>query len=448
MAFANGKKLSLVKQLHRHYLMNLPISSLFAKQVGSTLTAQIIHLLLSVINGALIARWFGAEGKGILQLVLLVPTMFGLLLAGGIGISNVHYLGSQRYSLSSLASNSVWFTLLGSALAAVLFGIGIVSGLLPLLLPDVPLALLALAMLGLPISLLVGYWNSLLQGLRLIGLLNSVKIATALLNLALSLTFLVVLDQGVEGIVYATLISGAISAVLLGLLLSRRGARFLQRWDRDVMLTTLRFGLRGQVGNVLQYFNYRLDVFIINVFLGTSSVGIYSVSTRLAELVWYFPNAVSFVIFPKAASTSGGIMNRFTPRVFRWTLAIAVLGAIGIAVIGRPLIRFIYTEAFLSAYLPLLLLLPGVVLLGAGRVLTSDIAGRGFPQYNSISAGLGLVVTVVLDLLWIPRFGINGAALASTVAYVATFAVSVVFYIRISQRVIEGTKTMEQVVTE
>ena len=79
-------------------------------------------------------------------------------------------------------------------------------------------------------------------------------------------------------------------------------------------------------------------------------------------------------------------------------------------------------------------LLPGVVLLGAGKVLTNDIAGRGYPHYNSIVAGLTLVITVALDLLLIPRMGILGAALASSAAYSSTFLLSMMFYRIVSRR--------------
>ena len=90
------------------------------------------------------------------------------------------------------------------------------------------------------------------------------------------------------------------------------------------------------------------------------------------------------------------------------------------ALLGPLLIRIIYTDAFMDAYLPMLALLPGVVLLGSTRVLTNDIAGRGYPQYNSISSAVALILTVALDFLLIPRFGIMGAALASTASYTMT----------------------------
>ena len=424
----------MIRIFLQNLTMRLRNPSLFVQQVGSTFAVQIILLIVSVVNGALIARWFGAEGKGVLQLVLLAPSMLGLFLAGGIGLANVHFLGSKRYDLTTLMSNSLWFVLLASLASVVILAIGAWTGWIERLIPGIPLWMIGVSMLGLPMSLLSSYWSTLLQGLREIGTLNVVKVVVAVVNLVLALGLVLVLDTGVIGIVLASLAAGLVNVIILERVLHRRGGHFLRWWDREAMRSMLHFGMRGHVGNILQYFNYRLDFFIVNIFLGASSVGMYSVSTRLAELVWYFPSSVGFVIFPKAASSSGAEMNRFTPRAFRWTLGIAVIGALMMALLGPLLIRIIYTDAFMDAYLPMLALLPGVVLLGSARVLTNDIAGRGYPQYNSISSAVALILTVALDFLLIPRFGIMGAALASTASYAMTALIALFFYRYVSRR--------------
>jgi O-antigen/teichoic acid export membrane protein len=127
-------------------------------------------------------------------------------------------------------------------------------------------------------------------------------------------------------------------------------------------------------------------------------------------------------------------MNRFTPRVFRITLALTSVGAVVLALIGKPFIEIVYSPEFASAYGPMLVLLPGVVLLGSGKILTNEIAGRGYPQYNSIASGVSLVLTIGLDLLLIPRLGVLGAAVASSVAYVVIFLLAIHFYRVVSRR--------------
>jgi Na+-driven multidrug efflux pump len=79
--------------------------------------------------------------------------------------------------------------------------------------------------------------------------------------------------------------------------------------------------------------------------------------------------------------------------------------------------------------------------LGGAKVLANEIAGRGYPKYNSINAGLALVLTIVFDLILIPRYAVLGAALASTIAYTAIFFTAIGFYLTVSR----GTKERSQV---
>lgn len=216
----------------------------------------------------------------------------------------------------------------------------------------------------------------------------------------------------------------------------------------DVVRRLLSFGVKGAVGNLLQFFNYRLDVFLVNGYLGAGPVGIYTVSTRLAELLWNLPSAVSFVIFPKAAASQGKAMNRFTPRVVAATLALTGLGGLVLALVGPWIIRLVYSRHFMGAYQPMLVLLPGVVLVGGARVLVSEIAGRGHPIYNSFNAGLALVLTLVGDILLIPRMGILGAALASTVSYAAVFFVALLFYAKVKRQAIESAEAEQPIGAE
>ncbi len=409
-------------------IWNLWRSSKFARNVTSTFGTQIIALLLATLNAAVIARILGPSGKGILALTVLMPNVFALFLSGGISVANVYYTGQKRYDLPTLSANAMAITVMATALGIVIAAGLYASGLMAKLLPGVPLGLLALALLGLPFSLLNNYFTSLLQGLQRISQINLASLIQRSSLVALSILLVAGLGWGLIGAVLAVLASSVLAVAVLSVMLHRCGARFWPRWNSLVIKTTLKFGLRGYVANVLQFFNYRLDLFLVNYFLGPSSTGIYTVAVAMAEMLWYLPNAVGFVIFPKAANTTAEAMNRFTPRVFRLTLALTAAGAVALAIIGKPFIEIVYSPAFASAYGPMLALLPGVVLLGGGKVLTNEIAGRGYPQYNSIASGASLVLTVGLDLWLIPRLGVLGAAVASSVAYVAIFILALVFY--------------------
>ncbi|MBX7234263.1 MAG: oligosaccharide flippase family protein [Caldilineales bacterium] len=430
------KTASIVSTLRRGLPIlrqRVAVRGTFSRHVGSTFLVQILTLVISLLNTAIIARRLGPAGKGTIALALLVPAMLALFFGLGVSASNVFFAGSRRLSVAELAGHSLSFALLGTVGAGITAWVLAANGWLGQLLPGVPVWLVALAMLSLPAALLNGFFGAILQGLQQIITANAVALGQGASGLLLTVLLVVGLGWGVEGAVLAAVGATLVGLVVLVVLVQREGGRLRPRWQRQTVRAILNFGLRGYVGNVLQFFNYRLDAFIVNAFLGAAPVGIYGAAVSLAELLWYLPNAVGFAIFPKSAASTAAEMNRFTPRVFRLTLALTAAGAVALALTGGLLVRLVFGPAFAAAQAPLLVLLPGVVLLGGSKVLTNEMAGRGYVHYNSLNAGLALALTISLDLLLIPRLGVTGAALASTLAYAATFAAALVFYRAVSR---------------
>jgi O-antigen/teichoic acid export membrane protein len=406
----------------------------FVYHVLTTFGTQWLILGLVLINSAVVARWLGPAGKGTLTLATLVTTSLVLFLGGGLNLAHVYYAGSRQIELPRLTANAVAVALPVNGLTALLVAVGFLTGWWQRLLPTMPAGVLLLALTWFPALLLREYLLGILQGRRRIPAVNLVNLSQAALTLVGTLVLVPGLGWGLVGAVLAVVIAGWTALGLTIGLVRREGARFRPLWDGKLLKVTLSYGLRGWLANILQFFNYRLDTFLLNGFVGAAAVGIYSVAVALAEMLWYLPNAVGFVLFPRAAATPAAVMNRLTPRVLLITMSLTALAAAALAVVGRPLIVLVFSTAFAAAYLPLLALLPGVVLLGGSKVLGNDIAGRGFPQYNSLGAGIGLVVTVIGDVLLIPRYGAVGAGVASSLAYAMVFLIHLTLYRLVSRR--------------
>lgn len=426
------RRFAPLKSARRHW--QRAVGGSFSANVLTTLIAQGVSLIFSVANAAVVARFLGPEGKGTVAVAMMVPAVLTLLVNGGIGIANVYLVGSQRISVSLASRNSVAMAIVASSVGLAAVSSLKLGGILDSLIPGVPAAHQWLAMALLPVGILDGYISSILQGLQLIHLLNFAAVGQAVVVFGAAVVLVVGLKLGVAGAILAAVVGACAALVTKMTLLHRRGASFQPIWNRNLMRMSLGFGLKGQLGNILQFFNYRLDTFILNYYRGLSAVGIYGAAVTLAELLWQLPNAVGFVIFPKAAATAPERMNRLTPRILRVTLALTAGAALALALASRYIVEAVYSAAFLDAVGPLLALLPGVVLLGGAKILANEIAGRGYPQYNSIASGLALVLTVLLDIVLIPRWGAVGAGAASSVSYVAVFVVAGVGYTVVSRR--------------
>lgn len=194
--------------------------------------------------------------------------------------------------------------------------------------------------------------------------------------------------------------------------------------------SVLKYGLKGYLGDLLQGANYRLDLFIIAWFMPLLDVGLYAVAVSFAELALLVPRTLSTILMQRAASRPTAVSAAVTSTVTRLTSVF--LGAYGVAMAlgGGWVLEILLGPSFSGSLSPLRLLLPGIWFLGLYENIVSDLTGRGLYGAKSIAAGLGAIVTVSLDVLLVPRYGIGGAAIASTIAYGVAFIAAVSFFQR------------------
>ncbi len=397
----------------------------------SGLGGQALYLILAFPAGVLLARLLGPDGKGAVDLAILLPTLVGLFANLGFSTSGAYLVSSNRFPSPDVIANLAGTWLLLSALLTPIYCTLAALGWLSALAPGVGSGLLLAGTLLIPLTLGRDYLASVILGHQQFVLYNSVPVvyaATNLLGIGVLVWTLKLDRAGALGAVLAS----QFGCVLYLLAHLRRFWDGRPRLQASILREAASYGLKGQAGNILQFFNYRLDVLLLAQFRSLAEVGYYTLAVSLAELLWYIPNASALVVFPRTASAREEA-RQFTPLVFRIVSGITLTAAVVLAVVGRPLINLIYGTKFLQSGMPFLFLLPGVVCLGGAKVLSADLNGRGLPQYNALGALISLIVTLGLDLLLIPRAGANGAALASSAAYFSSLAYTVVVYGRISR---------------
>ena len=221
---------------------------------------------------------------------------------------------------------------------------------------------------------------------------------------------------------------GAATSAGFALVLVAREVPLRLGLDSKILRTFLGFGIRGYTANLMMFLNYRLDALIVNGLRGAASVGYYSIATAMAETLWYGANAFALVMFPHVSSLDRKEADRITPVVCRNTVFLTLIGAVVMFVVSRQLILIVFGSAMTPALHPLWLLLPGIVTLSVAKVISSYLSGIGKPIYSTYIAAATLVLTIALDLLLIPPYGINGAAIASSIVYTCTAVASVLFF--------------------
>ena len=165
---------------------------------------------------------------------------------------------------------------------------------------------------------------------------------------------------------------------------------------------------------------------------GNAALGVYTVATRLADIVWLVPYSVALVVLPNASGRTAAQLDRATPRLALRTLGVGLATAAGLALLAVAGLAWVFGADYAGALAPLMVLLPGVAVFGFGNVLAADLAGRGHPGYITVNALVGIVVTVALDLLVIPAHGVMGAATVSLLVYALNAVLSVAFFLHVT----------------
>jgi O-antigen/teichoic acid export membrane protein len=387
----------------------------------------ILSTLVSIPASILVARALGPALKGAVALVTLIFGYAIMIVGLGVAVALVHFTGKDQQSRRSWAGAAFGIGSITGLLAAT----GAVALLLTVYRSRIPTSLLpwALIVLGLaPAYQVTNFLGSVVRGLGRIVEISVVNLLGSVL-MAMAAAVVLLAHLGAAGWLAAFALVSVLTFVMT-LMVSARAAAlppspiFNAERDRRIV----RYGLRGYAGDLFQGVNYRLDLFLVAVFLPISAVGLYSVGVTLAEFLLVVPNAIGAVLMQRAASTSAATAARTTETITRLTSLVLGGACIVLGLMAGPLIGIAFGGPFRPAASATSFLLPGIWSLGLYKNLMNDLGGRGHFGSKTVSAAVGAVATLVLDLVLIPRFGIRGAAAASTCAYACTLLVGAVQY--------------------
>jgi O-antigen/teichoic acid export membrane protein len=403
------------------------------RDVSLTIGRQVLIIVVGLGSTVLIARLLGPTGNGEYALAMLLPTMLATFLNLGVAPANVYFVGRGEVTARTALRATIRLWVLLSAIGCI-GAVAIIRFGHNAWFHGVPTPLLWLALVAFPVTMLRSLIASLLQALEDFHRYNKVMLAAPLATFVLSILAVWILRLGVIGALVAAVIGSAsgLSAAYAGL------KPRLESEDADVSAycrRCLSYGWKAHLSNVLSFLNYRADVLLLNFFLNPAAAGIYMIAVKIAEQLWLFSGAVSTVILPRLSAMHREEEKRrfLTPLIARWLLALSACGALVLVAFGKPFIRVLFGTAYSSAAPALLWLLPGIVLGGSARVLANDIAARGRPDLNLAVALFVVVVNIVGNVFLIPRYGIVGASMATTLSYGLNSIVKLMIYSRLSE---------------
>jgi len=404
--------------------------SLFVKDIFTTLATRVLALFLGFFTNVFVANNLGSERLGAYSLVMTTLAWLTLCASLGLDTSNVYFAGKDRLATAALVANSLWVALLGGALASVLF-LSVQHWVFQTVLEGVDPTWLFVGLFALPLMVARNSLQGILRGRNRIFEWNGTVLANAALMLLLLLILLKGAGLGVLGAVSTHLILALLMTLILVFILSR-GLKLSWTIHWQGLKESLGYGLKIQASNVINFFNYYLNYYLLNYFLSTVEVGQYSVSMALSQPLMIIPAAIQLILLPKVSITKTSEAKIWMPLLLRVTVFLMLSMLCVFFVISPLVIAWFYGDEYAASVLPLRLLIPGFLFLSIGAVLSGYNAGSGRPEISIYASGLALVTTITLGIWLIPAYGLAAAGFTSAVAYFVLACIEFIGYLRLS----------------
>lgn len=395
--------------------------------------SQIWVAVTGGVTTIVLARVLGPREWGGYSIAVSLVTVLSMLSSLGVSQGILYYVSGKKWAPRPAFKSALWMGVVTGTMGAF-FALAAFA-IVPSAFAGLPLWLTALAVVSIPFSLAVSYAAFVALAIDRYEASMSMPAIQSGLLLALSVPAAVLFGRtgGVAALTLTCVATGVGATVWALLRLPKGGSTQPGQLRRAVS-----FGIKGYSANALQLVNYQLDLFILATVVSAASVGHYALAVSATNLLLLLPRALSTVVSPRVARLSAGgdeaAREMVETKSVRHVSLLVLLGAATLALA----LEFLVVPVFGTDYAPTinlgLILLPGAAAIGISTALAATVVGRGKPVYSLYGALITTPITILLYVTMIPWLHATGAALASTLSYLATFLLFCLFYRRLTTR--------------
>jgi O-antigen/teichoic acid export membrane protein len=184
------------------------------------------------------------------------------------------------------------------------------------------------------------------------------------------------------------------------------------------------YGFKTQFSAFTQFLNYRLSYYFLEFYKGVSSVGIYSVGIAFSEAIWVFSKSFSVVLYSEVVNSkdiSDSIARTKTSLKLCFSLTFFLL--LILLLVPSQFYSFVFGKDFNETKNIIVLLSPGVLAIAASNIIGHYFSGINQLKILNIKSLVGLFFTITLSFYFIPRWGIYGACMVTSISYILSSAV-------------------------
>ena len=381
---------------------------------------KILRMAVGLFVGIWVARYLGPEQFGVLSFSQAFVGIFSAIATLGLDGIVIRELVKDQSRRNELIGTAFWLKLLGSILVLLILAFAIrftsndeyTNFLIFIIAGSVVFQSLNVVDFYFQSKVLSGY---IVFANTVSLFFSSILKIVLILNEAplIAFAWLVLFDSVVLAIGFIACYLKEIEEFRFeNLKFKKQTAKFLLKDSWPLILSGLAVSIY-----------IKIDQIMIKEILGNESVGQYAAAVRLSEAWYFIPIVIVSSLFPAIVNSKKHSEELYYARMqklYYLMFAIAFPVALLISFNGEWLIRLLYGAAFNESSSVLIIHIWTGVFVFLGSPTSKWYVSEGLQSYALYRSLFAVISNVILNLMLIPEFGIDGAATATLISAVFT----------------------------
>jgi len=165
---------------------------------------------------------------------------------------------------------------------------------------------------------------------------------------------------------------------------------------------------------------YDMGTFVIGHYWPAQYVGYYNAASPIARLPLIISMSVATAVLPAASAALSNnnrdLLGMYINQAFRYVTLVVLPMTIGTIIFSTPIINILWPGGYESGSVALKILAAGMLFFTIYTVSSSISQGMGKPNIPMLALIGGTIIELVVSIILVPSYGINGAAIATTIA--------------------------------
>jgi PST family polysaccharide transporter len=378
---------------------------------------RVLQLALGLVVGVWVARYLGPDDFGLYNYVVAMVSLFSPIAKLGLDNIIVRDIAKDLEQTNVTLGTSLCLKSCGGLVAAILvfltvFFLKPASTDLHLFVGIVAIAS------GFRAFDVIEYWfQSQVRSKYIVWARNGVYITINVLKIVM-----IQLQASLLAFVVILALEQIFTSVGMIMVYQLQGYKIWQwqvQWQRVKSLLKDSWPL--MLSGIVIIIYMRIDQVMLEWMSGLAAVGVYSAAVKISEMWYFVPIAIVNSVFPTVVQSKDlgeEIYRRRIQKVFNLMALVGYGVAIPMSFLSPWAVNFLYGPNFRDAATILTIHIWAGVFVSLGVARETWLTTEGLMRFSAATTAVGAIANVILNALFIPRYGGSGAAIATVIAQI------------------------------